>query len=150
MARVNDNPNCPVCGDTAQREVNTDTHEMTIGCDNCGFCADTSIEFDTTGYYFWRETARYPMREGKVHRGRNEDLTPKEQLCECAAGNEESGKLEKLCKKYLDAMSRSARLDAGMALIDFVADLTKRASIYAAMRESESIPGPGGYDKHEQ
>lgn len=80
MARVNDNPNCPVCGDTAQREVNTDTHEMTIGCDNCGFCADTAIEFDTTGHYFWQETKYYPMRQGKVHRGRNADITPKERL----------------------------------------------------------------------
>lgn len=99
MAKANDNPNCPVCGDTAQREVNTDTNEMTIGCDSCGFCADTAIEFDTTGRYFWWETRRYPMREGKVHRARNEDITPKERRCDCAVRNEECGKRERVCKQ---------------------------------------------------
>jgi len=88
-----------------------------MGCDNCGFCADTAIEFDTTSYYFWQETKRYPMRQGKVHRGRNADITPKERLCDCAVGNEESGKLEKLCKAYLDARGRSAKIDAIIALM---------------------------------
>jgi hypothetical protein len=37
-------------------------------------------------------------------------------------------KLEKLCKAYLDAKTRSEKVDAFIALTDFVASLTKRAS----------------------
>lgn len=112
MAKVNDNPNCPVCGDTAERELNTETNEMMIGCDSCGFCADTAIEFDTTGHYFWLEIKRYPMRQGKVHRGRDTEITPTERLCDCAVKTDESDELGKLCKAYLEASSRSAKTDA--------------------------------------
>lgn len=138
MARVNDNPSCPVCGSTAQREISTDTHEMTMGCDNCGFCADTEIKFDTTGYYFWQETKRYPMRRGMVHRGRYHDITAQDRLCDGVVEGEQSDNLETLCKGYLDARSRSARVDAAMALIDFVAHFKRASAVYTAMRDSES------------
>src|SRR4051812_28859516 len=139
MAKVDDNPECPVCGDTALSELDTNTNEMTIGCDNCGFCADTAIEIDTSGHCFWRETKRYPMREGKVHRGRDQEITPNDRLCDCAIRTEESDELGKLCKAYLDAGSRSGKTNAVLALMDFMAAMTSRAaSVYKDMRDSES------------
>jgi hypothetical protein len=48
-------------------------------------------------------------------------------------------KLEKLCRAYLGAKNRSEKVDAFIALIDFVAALTRSASaVHMAMRESES------------
>ena len=136
MAKVDDNPECPVCGDTALSELDTNTNEMTIGCDNCGFCADTAIEIDTTGHYFWLETQRYPMRQGKVQRGRDKGITPNDRLCDCAVKTEESDELERLCKAYLEASSLSAKTDAVKTLMDSVAAMT--------VRVDGSIKTPGG------
>jgi hypothetical protein len=70
MTKISDTTDCPVCGHQAHRELDTDTNEMTIGCDSCGYCAETEIVLGTTGRKFWQEMRRFPMDEhGHVIRG---------------------------------------------------------------------------------
>jgi len=48
-------------------------------------------------------------------------------------------KLEQLCKAYLDAKGCSAKVDATVALMDFVSWMTDQTrAVYKAMEESES------------
>jgi hypothetical protein len=48
-------------------------------------------------------------------------------------------KLEQLCKAYLDAGNRSAKVDAAMALMDFVSRMTDQTwAVYNTMEQSES------------
>jgi hypothetical protein len=70
MTKVNDITNCSVCGHEAKRDLDTDTNEMSLSCDRCGFYAETEIVKDSTGKTFWLETKRLPMDEGgRVIRG---------------------------------------------------------------------------------
>jgi transcription elongation factor Elf1 len=48
MAKVSDTIDCPVCGEEALRQLDTDTNEMMLGCESCGFCAETEIVNYTT------------------------------------------------------------------------------------------------------
>jgi transcription elongation factor Elf1 len=81
MAIVDDTTNCPVCGLEAQRDLNTNTNEMTLACGSCGFYAETEIVDETTGHKFWLETKYYPMNDlGKVQRDlRTQTSTQQEQ-----------------------------------------------------------------------
>jgi len=48
-------------------------------------------------------------------------------------------KLEELCKAYLDAKGRSAKIDAIIALMGFVSRMTDRTwTVYNAMDDCES------------
>jgi hypothetical protein len=69
VTRIIDATDCLVCGHQAQRELVTDTSEMTIECDRCGSHAETEIVTGTTGKHFWQETRLFPMDEGGVNRG---------------------------------------------------------------------------------
>jgi hypothetical protein len=70
MTRIIDTTNCPICGLEAPRELDTDTNEMTLDCEKCGFSAETEIVKSSAGKTFWLSTKRLPMDEsGRVIRG---------------------------------------------------------------------------------
>jgi len=63
MANVSDTTECPVCRAVAQQDFDTDTNEITLDCDGCGFRAETKIVNESTSKKFWLETRRFPMDE---------------------------------------------------------------------------------------
>jgi hypothetical protein len=70
MANVSDTTECPVCRAVAQQDFDTDTNEITLDCDGCGFRAETEVVTNASGKKFWLETRRFPMDEdGRVIRG---------------------------------------------------------------------------------